>query len=136
MKELTQALSSSRAYINSLEASIRGTDSGVASDNEITETVSTQKRGNQLSSLGLGTPSSVPADPSSGEGADLLPPISGHSGLGPLPHSAPMYNLRRKASGQLGSQAADARAALALKLENQAQGDASGGLTRKGVNRA
>jgi hypothetical protein len=136
VKELTQALSSSRSYIASLEASIRGTDSGVASDNETTGTETARKKGNHSGSLGLGLPSSLLDVPSSSEGGDLLPPISGITGLVPLPHSAPMYNLRRKASGQLGSQASDARAALALKLESQVQGDGSGGLTRKGVNRA
>ena len=136
MEELTQALSSSKAYILSLEASIRGSDSGVASDNEITESESAQKRGSHLVTLGLGMPSSLSREASSAEGASLLPAISGISGLVPLPHSAPMYNLRRKASGHLGSQAADARAALALKLESQTQGDADAGLMRKGVNRS
>jgi hypothetical protein len=47
-----------------------------------------------------------------------------------------MFDLRRKASGQLaGSQASDAREALALKLEQGQSEDANGGLLRKGVNR-
>lgn len=132
VEELTQALASSRSYIASLEASIRGTDSGVASDNETNGTETAHKKGNHSGSLGLGLPSTLSDATSSSEGTERLPPITG---LVPLPHSAPMYNLRRKASGQLGSQAADARAALALKLESQVQGDGDGGLTRKGVNR-
>lgn len=131
VENLTQALSSSKSYIASLEASIRGSDSGFGNANTSVELE--RKKGGMLG-IGLGIPS-VPGPQTSGEGG-LQPPISGISANVPLPHSLPMFDLRRKASGQLGSQASDARAALALKLEGQTQGDnGNGGLQRKGVNR-
>ncbi|KAJ9112458.1 hypothetical protein QFC20_002246 [Naganishia adeliensis] len=131
VENLTQALSSSKSYIASLEASIRGSDSGFGNANTSVELE--RKKGGMLG-IGLGMPS-VPDPQTSGEGG-LQPPISGISANVPLPHSLPMFDLRRKASGQLGSQASDARAALALKLEGQTRGDnGNGGLQRKGVNR-
>ncbi|KAI5450040.1 hypothetical protein NCC49_003802 [Naganishia albida] len=133
VESLTQALSSSRSYIASLEASIRGSDSGFENGDTSVESGGERKNGRMLG-IGLGMPS-IPTPQSSGNGA-LHPPISGVTGNVPLPHSLPMFDLRRKASGQLGSQASDARAALALKLEGQTQGDnGNGGLQRKGVNR-
>jgi hypothetical protein len=133
VESLTQALSSSKSYIASLEASIRGSDSGFVNGNPSPETEAERKKGGMLG-LGLGMPS-VP-NPQGLNECDLQPPISGIAGNVPLPHSLPMFDLRRKASGQLGSQASDARAALALKLEGQTHGDnGNGGLQRKGVNR-
>lgn len=131
VEELTQALSSSRSYIASLEASIRSSDSGFVNGNASSENESERKKGGMLG-IGLGLPS---ASQVPGDGA-LQPPISGIANTVPLPHSLPMFDLRRKASGQLGSQASDARAALALKLEGQAHANnGSTGLQRKGVNR-
>jgi hypothetical protein len=133
VESLTQALSSSKSYIASLEASIRGSDSGLVHGSSFLETEAGPKKGGMLG-IGLGMPS-VPNPQLSGE-SSLQPPISNITSNAPLPHSLPMFDLRRKASGQLGSQASDARAALALKMESQAQGEnGNGGLQRKGVNR-
>ncbi|KAJ9109909.1 hypothetical protein QFC19_001889 [Naganishia cerealis] len=135
VEELTQSLSSSRLYIASLENSIRGSDSGISASNAPSESDQERKTGGSLG-IGLGLPSA------SREGPTIPGPLpskdsaSATSNVGLLPHSSPMFDLRRKASGQLGSQASDARAALALKLETQGQiEDANGGLMKKGVNR-
>ncbi|KAJ9106271.1 hypothetical protein QFC21_001416 [Naganishia friedmannii] len=134
--ELMQSLSSSRLYITSLENSIRGSDAGVSASSEAPQVDEERKKG-MYPGLGLVMSLASPGGPAVPAPSSSLVSGSSNFSTGLLPHSSPMFDLRRKASGQLvGSQASDARAALALKLETQGQSEeTNGGLLRKGVNR-
>ncbi|KAJ9124248.1 hypothetical protein QFC22_001047 [Naganishia vaughanmartiniae] len=136
VEELTQSLSSSRLYITSLENSIRGSDAGVSASNGPSQVDQEKKKGG-YPGLGLVMPSASPGGSTVPAPSSSLASGASNISTGLLPHSSPMFDLRRKASGQLaGSQASDARAALALKLETQGQSEeVNGRQLKKGVNR-